>query len=412
MPAPDVLLNDTIVAAATGPGAAAIALLRLSGTDAFPILERLLGAPVRWRHGRVRRMCVEGLDDFLVTPYFAPRSYTGEDTAEISCHGNPLIVERFLTRLKAAGARFAGPGEFTYRAVRHGKMTVIEAERIAARIRARLPWELELAETGPAFSDLLEQVQLAQADLESAIEFQEGDGPDWEPLAQQVRRLAAEARLQDRWTRLPRVLLLGAVNAGKSTLFNRIAGYDRAIVSDQPGTTRDWLDAEIRHAGLPFELIDSAGLRTEADGPEAAGMRHTLALALDADVLVAFSPDPETAADPRTIAVRGKADQTPPAEGLLPVSGMTGLGVQTLLDRIVDRICERRSAEQPRWWFSARLAERALSLEAEFDRMQAEGLPEVRALHLGALARRLEEALEVPPADLYGLIFSRFCIGK
>ncbi|PKN26643.1 MAG: hypothetical protein CVU65_05095 [Deltaproteobacteria bacterium HGW-Deltaproteobacteria-22] len=242
MPAPDVFLDDTIVAAATGPGAGAIALIRLSGPEAFPILGRLLTTQPRWLHGRARHLLVEGLDDFLVTPWFAPRSYTGEDTAEISCHGNPLIVERFLSRLKDAGARPAGPGEFTYRAVRHGKMTVTEAERIAHRLRARLPWELELVETGPdaglAFSQLLTQVHLAQADLESAIEFQEGDGPDWEPLAMEIRRIAAQARLQDHWARLPRVLLLGEVNTGKSTLFNRIAGYDRAIVSDQPGTTR------------------------------------------------------------------------------------------------------------------------------------------------------------------------------
>ena len=429
MPAPDIFLDDTIVAAATGPGAGAIALIRLSGPEAFPILGRLLTTQPRWRHGRARHLLVEGLDDFLVTPWFAPRSYTGEDTVEISCHGNPLIVERFLSRLKDAGARPAGPGEFTYRAVRHGKMTVTEAERIAHRLRARLPWELELVETGPdaglAFSRLLTQVHLAQADLESAIEFQEGDGPDWEPLAMEIRRIAAQARLQDHWARLPRVLLLGAVNTGKSTLFNRIAGYERAIVSDQPGTTRDWLEAEIRHDGLPFLLIDSAGLRPGAaglrpgadpmapvEGPEAEGIRHTLDLARDADVLVAFSPAPGTAADPRAIAVQGKADDGSPRGELLPVSGRTGAGVQTLLDRIVDEIRAQRSTDRPQWWFSARLAELALALEAGFGRVQGEVLPEVRALHLKALALRLEEALEVPPADLYEMIFSRFCIGK
>ncbi len=423
MPSPDVFLEDTIVAAATPPGPGAIALLRVSGPDAFAVLERLLGSPLRSGHGRVRRVCVDGLDDFLITAFFAPRSYTGEDTVEISCHGNPLIVERFLSRLVSAGARPAAPGEFTYRAVRHGKMTVTEAERIAHRIHARLPWELELVETGrsagEAFSELVTQVHLAEADLESAIEFQEGDGPDWEPLAQQIRKIAAQARLADRWARPPRVLLLGPVNAGKSTLFNRLAGFDRAIVSDQPGTTRDWLETELRHEGIPFLLIDSAGLRgstdglpAAADGPETEGMRHTIELARDADVIVAFSPDPATASDPRTVAVLGKADTAAPVVGLLPVSGRTGAGVQELLERIVERIRARRSGQRPLWWFPARLSALALDLEADFEAVRTDATAEVQALHLHQLARRLEEALEVPPADLYGLIFSRFCIGK
>jgi tRNA modification GTPase len=423
MSAPDVFLEDTIVAAATPPGTGAIALLRLSGPDALPILERLLETPAHLRHGRARRLRVDGLDDFLVTPYLAPRSYTGEDTVEISCHGNPLIVERFLLRLTAAGARAAGPGEFTYRAVRNGKMTVTEAERLAHRLHARLPWELELAETGKpaaeAFSELLAQVHRAMADLESAIEFQEGEGPDWEALADRIRRIAVAARLQDHWARLPRVLLLGAVNAGKSTLFNRIAGYDRAIVSDQPGTTRDWLETEIRHEGILFQLIDSAGLRPQAgglqaaDGPEAEGMRHTLELARDADVIVAFSEAPELVDDARTIAVQGKADEAGSClDGRLPVSGRTGAGVQELLRRIVECVRTRRTAERPEWWFSVRLSVLAQELETAFGKLQAEPLAEVRALHLQRLARRLEDQLEVPPADLYGLILSRFCIGK
>jgi len=425
MPAPDVFLDDTIFAAATPPGNGALALVRVSGPRALALISSLPGAPGTWRHGRARHLRLTGLDDLVATAFLAPRSFTGEDTVELSCHGSRLIVDRLLAALEAAGGRPAGPGEFTFRAVRHGKLTVAEAERLAHRLQARLPWELELAETGEdargAFADLLAHVNAARADLESALEFDEGDGPDWEALAWPVRSLAAQARLQERWSRLPRVLLVGPVNAGKSTLLNRLSGFERAIVSDRPGTTRDWLEVELRHDGVPFLLIDSAGLRAAADPSdvEAEGMRLTRALADDADVLVAFrtvdGPDPTATlgqdAGDRTIRVQGKADVTPAAPDSLPVSGRTGTGVLELLDRIVGCLRARRD-HPPRWWFPARLVALALELEADWDRLAAEPLPEVRACHLRELAARLEAQLEVPPADLYRLIFSRFCIGK
>ncbi len=435
MPSPDVLLEDTIVAAATAAGQGAIALIRVSGPAALEIASRLPGAPGTWPHRRARLLRLTGHDELLATAFLAPRSYTGEDVVELSCHGSPLIVERLVAALVAAGAREAGPGEFTYRAVCNGRMTLPEAERLAHRLSARLPWELDLAETGEdaraQFADLLDQVLETRAELESAIEFGEGDGPDWEALAGRIRRLATQARLQDRWSRLPRVLLLGPVNAGKSTLFNRLAGFDRALVSDRPGTTRDWLEIELRHGGVPFLLIDSAGLRPPG-GPapetlESEGMRLTRALAEDADVLIVFAGDPDTPdpmpvdLDPRVIRVLGKADLTPPApsplagrraeDPALRVSGRTGEGVQRLLDVIVDRL-RGRFTTAPRWWFPSRLAGLALELEADWSRLAAAPLAEVRALHLRELAARLEAQLEVPPADLYRLIFSRFCIGK
>lgn len=437
MPSPDVLLEDTIVAAATPTGQGAIALIRVSGPDARGVVSRLPGAPGTWPHRRARLLRLPGHDELLATAFLAPRSYTGEDVVELSCHGNPLIVERLVAALVAAGAREAGPGEFTYRAVCNGRMTLPEAERLAHRLSARLPWELDLAETGEdaraQFADLLDQVREAQAELESAIEFGEGDGADWERLAGRIRRLATQARLQDRWSRLPRVLLIGPVNAGKSTLFNRLSGFDRALVSDRPGTTRDWLEIELRHGGVPFLLIDSAGLRPPG-GPvpsslESEGMRLTRALAEDADVLIVFAGDPDTP-DPipvdaawRVIRVLGKADLTPPAPAPSPcvgrraddpalrVSGRTGEGVQRLLDVLVDRL-RGRFTSAPRWWFPSRLAGLALELEADWIRLAAAPLAEVRALHLRELAARLEAQLEVPPADLYRLIFSRFCIGK
>lgn len=414
---PDLHAEDTIAALATPPGAAALAVIRVSGPHALKAVRRITGDLRPLRHARARLVRVKDLDEFVYTAFLAPRSYTGEDVVEISCHGNPLVVERILDALVQAGARPAQPGEFTYRAVRNGKMTLEQAERLAHRLHARLPWELDLVEhaqqAAPLFLDLLQRLREAQADLESAIEFGEDAAPDWDALAGAVRRIAAQARMQDRFTRLPRVVLAGAVNTGKSTLFNRIAGYDRALVSEHAGTTRDWLETEVRHAGMVFLLIDSAGLRDATEGPEADGIRNTRELIRDADVVVAFSPEPAWQGDARVIPVNPKADEGTPADpGALPVSGKTGQGVARLLDAIAARIQNRRSDARPEWWFSARFAELSREIEARFQPINASGLPEIQAEHLRDLARKIEEALDVPPADLYDLIFSRFCIGK
>lgn len=412
---PDLQREDTIAALATPPGTAALALLRISGPLAVDVCARAFGKPLQRRHARVRRMDAPGLDEFLYVVFLAPRSYTGEEMVEISCHGNPLVAGRLLDALFSAGARPAQAGEFTYRAVLNGKMTVPQAERLAHRLHARLPWELDLVEHGEgaqeAFARLLQQVQETLADLESDIEFGEGAGPHWENLAHEVRTIAAQARRQDRFSRLARVLLAGAVNTGKSTLFNRIAGYERALVSDAAGTTRDWLETEVRHAGIPFLLVDSAGLRDAAGGPEADGIRNTRELVRDADVIVAFSDDPAWENDERVIRVTPKADAVAPAPGTLAVSGRTGEGVLQLLDRIVEKVRSRQLAKRPEWWFSARFAELAREIEAMAAGIAGQ-LPEIQAEYLRAMARRIQEALDVPPADLYDLIFSRFCVGK
>lgn len=416
MQLPDLYAQDTIAALATPPGAAALAIIRMSGPRAIKILQQITGKMRPWRHAHTRLVQVNNLDEFMCTVFFSPHSYTGEDTVEISCHGNPLVVERFMQALLQAGARQAMPGEFTYRAVRNGKMTLEQAERIAHRLHARLPWELDLVEHGTQatkpFADLLRRLRETYADLESAIEFAEGNGPDWEALAHTVRQLAAHARLQDRFTRLPRVVLAGAVNTGKSTLFNCIAGYERALVSEHAGTTRDWLETEVRHQSLPFVLIDSAGLRDAPEGPEADGIRNTQELIRNADIIVAFSVEPAWVNDDRVIFVSPKADTSPPVQNTVPVSGKTGQGIRSLLDEIVMRIQKQRATTRPDWWFSTRFLELAYEIEARFLRIDPHGLPEIQAEHVRELCKKIEDALDVPFADLYDMIFSRFCIGK
>ncbi len=418
MRSPDLLCEDTIVAEATVPGQGGLSLIRLSGPLAFETFQRLVGGKKsHLQHARAHLHRVPGLDDFIAVAYHSPRSFTGENVVEISCHGNPVIVKRFIEGLVSVGARLARPGEFSFRAVLHGKMSVSEAERMSRRIFARDLWELEFVETAQdgtrLFRELLVDLQEALADLESSIEFGEGPGPDLERIRKKSCRLKDLADSQKVLSRLPLVLLYGPVNAGKSTLFNAILGYDRAIVHEEPGTTRDYLETSVQANGVSFRLVDSAGVRT-AEGPaESMGVEHTQDLLSKADVVVAFDGVPVESVG-SVIRVHGKADLSIPDRDMtaLAVSGKTRKGVDMLLDTISGVLVRLREDSRPECWISERLAAVADQIREGMDSLSESLLPEVQAIHLGEIVRTLEQALQVPPADLYGLIFSRFCIGK
>ncbi len=291
-------LNDTIVAPATPPGEGAIAIVRMSGPQAMTVADAfvrsraygsLREAPTRTvinaeivREGEV-------LDHPILLLFRAPASYTGEDLVELHLHGNPVIVEGVVALAVRYGARVATPGEFTRRAFVNGKMGLMQAESVMAMITSESEQGVFLAQKhhGGEIGRRLETFRGTLVDvlarLELELDFVE-EGYSFMPV-EEIERLLGEMRalLQrmvdsfpaaDRLARGPRILLLGKPNAGKSSLFNALIGYARAIVSPVAGTTRDYLEERIVHKGVTLRLIDTAGIRTSADHLESEGIER------------------------------------------------------------------------------------------------------------------------------------------
>lgn len=301
-------INDTICAPATVPGTGAISVVRLSGKDAVSIADKVLGGVLKDTPGyRVRFAHVSDgngavLDDVLATVFRAPHSYTGEDSVEISCHASSYIVEQLLMLLTSAGARLADPGEFTRRAFVNGKMDLAEAESVADLIASRTEASHKVAmnqmkggfssELKKMRDELLNLVTLMELELDfSEEDVQFADRDALTVLAGRIRDHAmglAESFKAGNAVKngLP-VVIVGATNAGKSTLLNTLLGEERAIVSEQHGTTRDTVEECLNIDGMLFRFIDTAGIRENAGNIERKGIERTFAKIDAASVVLA-----------------------------------------------------------------------------------------------------------------------------
>ena len=454
-------LHETIAALSTPPGESGIAVVRLSGPTALDIAgavfhtrQRTGHAPFEHRrlyHGHI----VDGgepVDDVVCAVMRGPDSYTGEDTVEISCHGNTMLVERILGVLFQRGARAAEAGEFTKRAFLNGKMDLIQAEAVADLIHARSELQRRVAQRQLAgtLSDtinaLAEELLELLGFVEANIDFIEDDidtldVPRWlEVLDRHVAALAG--LLEDSAFSRPfrhgyRVLIAGPVNAGKSSLFNRIVGENRAIVTDVPGTTRDLLREPVVVEGLLFVLQDSAGLRGTEDRVERIGVGMAESALADADIVLfvtdATAPwsDDITerlrALDPdRAVLLVNKTDlapavtgDVPPGMPVLSVSAKTGDGMADVTRSLIECVGRERLnwIARERVVLNSRLVstlrETRTRLGTLRDRL-AGGAPleilavdarDALALYQSATGRRYTD-------DLLDTIFSRFCIGK
>lgn len=281
--------TDTIVAAATAWGTAAVAMVRVSGPRCAAVLESVAGrVPPPRRATRATFGDAEGgFDDGLVVWMPGPASYTGEDCAELSCHGNPLLVERLVAACLAAGARLARAGEFTRRAVEHGKLDLLAAEAVGQAIEASSAEGLRVARAGldgrlgAAVSSLRDRLAEVAATLEALLDYPGEDllFPSDEELGAALAAVGEEARALAGTYASGRlavegatVALVGPVNAGKSSLFNTLLGRRRALVSPRPGTTRDVVEAVLALPELKLRLLDTAGDRETDDALEAEGL--------------------------------------------------------------------------------------------------------------------------------------------
>jgi len=441
---------DTIVAAATPPGAGGIGVVRLSGEDTESIARAMLGSlpePRTATHRNFRNKSAEKLDAGLVLYFPAPASFTGESVLELHGHGGPMLVSMLVDAAIELGARLAEPGEFTKRAFLNGKLDLAQAEAVADLIgsgtkqAARAALRSLSGTFSAAVNALAEQLVRLRMHVEAAIDFPE----------EEIDFLADDALLQrvkecgDAFTALLeraevgrilrdgyRAVIIGKPNAGKSSLLNRLSGEEAAIVTEVAGTTRDVLREQINIDGLAVELVDTAGLRDDPDRIEEEGIRRAREAMKSADTVLWIQD--ATAAEQTDIGeevaegvtvtlVRNKIDLTdePPGPGKddgsqINLSAKTGAGIDALHDRLRELAGYKNLGEGA---FTARKRHiDALNRAAGHFSAGRKALDESRAGELLAEELRLaQEALgeitgAVSSDDLLGRIFADFCIGK
>jgi tRNA modification GTPase len=449
---------DTIAAISTAPGRSAIAVVRASGPHLTEIIARTLGRALPARRPLLRWLSHpqggEQVDRVLATYFPAPHSYTGEDVLELSCHGGPLAPQLVLDALLAAGARQAEPGEFTRRAFLNGKLDLLQAEAILdlveGRSRAQHRAAVQQLERGLSrrIEELREAVVRCEALLVYDIDFpEEDDGPvpggEIDGAAREVlsgiERLLATASEGELLREGALTVIAGRPNAGKSSLFNALCGFERVIVTDEPGTTRDAVEALVSLGGYPFRLVDTAGLRKAAGKVERRGVEVARRYLAGADVvLFCVEADRRPSAeeleflaglgDAVPIVVRSKSDLLESGEraSLAEVdapqvfaSTVTGDGLRQLSDRLVEAAFSGNLAlegEAPlvtRERHARELRRARAEVEAFIDARSSGLAPEVAATHLRTAAHALEELLGViAPDDLLAHVFGEFCIGK
>lgn len=299
-------LTDTIAAVSTAPGESGIGIVRISGEDAFQIADRVLDRPVSGKETHTihfRHVLSEGsvLDEVLVSVMKKPKSYTGENTAEINCHGGPLVIRKVLFEVLKAGARAAEPGEFTKRAFLNGKKDLSQAEAVMDMIQAKNRLALSAAAkqlSGGLSSEvrsLREEILNETAWIEAALDDPEHYDLTGYPEELRGKLVSMTARMEKLVRNADsgivmkegiRTVILGRPNAGKSSLMNLIAGTDRAIVTEIAGTTRDTLTEHIRFSGLSLNLTDTAGIRDTEDPVEKIGVEKARMEAEQADLIL------------------------------------------------------------------------------------------------------------------------------
>lgn len=451
-------MHDTIIAIATPPGRGGLGVIRLSGPHALAVAQKLVRdtdfTPTPNR-ATLRRLyhttTAELIDHALVTYFRAPHSFTGEDVIELSCHGSPVLLRQLVDCALTLDARPAGPGEFTLRALAHGRMNLSQAEAVRDLINAQTQAAAQQAarqlngELSAQLQPLKETLLQIIVQLESALEFVEDDLPAVAyanlqttliALHTQVAALAATFRTGRLYRDGLRVALAGRPNAGKSSLFNALLNSERAIVTDLPGTTRDTLSEYIALDGVPVQLTDTAGLRESVELIESIGIERTRRAMSDADLVVVVLDGAQfltfedhevlaaIALRPHVIALN-KSD-LPTFRPTLPdypmlsacaVSAKTGAGLDALRAAIIAPFASQDTPADGLLITDARhhdLLQRTQdALQDSAQLLQNRASEELTLIGLHNALRYLGQITgETTTEDILTEIFSTFCIGK
>jgi tRNA modification GTPase len=432
--------TDTIFALASGAGRAAVAVIRVSGPSARRVLTRFSGLDPQPRLAHYARFrdpeSGETLDRGLALFFPGPASATGEDCAEVHLHGGPAVVGGVLAALaREPGLRAAEPGEFARRAFLNGKLDLSQVEALADLIESRTAFQrrqaLRLAggalrrQTEGWRGAIVEAMALVESDLDFADEAEVSGVSTGElekllaSTLESIDKALASAPASERLREGFLVLILGPPNAGKSTLLNALARREAAIVSDEPGTTRDLIEVDLDLGGLPITLVDTAGLRESESAVERIGVARARARAGEADLILWLSEGgaeapPDFGGEAEVLRVATKADAVAPALGALALSAREGRGIETLCGEIAHRagsaLGDGGSGLVAHARQRAELEMARARLRAALERDKP---PELVAEDLRLAARALERlAGAVDVEELLDLLFSRFCIGK
>lgn len=435
-------VDEPIYAPATAYAPSALAVIRLSGRNTIEMLSHAFSSPSRLKkaasktlvHGYILDEGDVRIDEVVLAVYREGSGYTGEDAAEISCHGSLVVLRRLFSRLEQLGFKRAEKGEFTFRAFMHGRMDLTQAEAVEEIIRSKseISQEKALDRLSGKLRDSLTDIKTRLVDILASLEVQLDYAEDeiideWvfpeaevSSIISSLKALSSTYGASRIYREGAKVVLAGAANAGKSSLFNLLVKEDRAIVSPVPGTTRDFIETWIDLDGIPVRLFDTAGLRSSDDVVESEGIRRSEALMDDADLII-YLVDPDDALLPedidsdRTLVVYSKRDKRRMADDL-SISSVTGEGVSELIGQVKERLMGLSPQE-----------EGGLSIDSE--RQYSYLLSCIDALEsaerckdapVDIMAMFFQSALEslgyitgeVTTEDLLDTLFSKFCLGK
>jgi tRNA modification GTPase len=444
--------GETIAAVATPPGEGGVAIIRISGNRALEVAEKVYSGKIRTYQSHMvhfGKIVKQGelIDEVLLVVMKNPRSYTGEDTVEIHCHGGSLITKRVLQTILEAGARAALPGEFTFKAYMNGKLDLAQAEAVQGLIAAKNDLALHAAESqlSGALSKKIENFQKELVDiaaiLEAWVDFPE-EGLEFASFEEVIASLESTRKKMEHLSQTFHegkivhegltMCLSGAPNVGKSSLMNALLGKERAIVTAVPGTTRDLLEADLRIGGLHFRLVDTAGIRVTDEIVEQEGIRRSHQALQEADLILLVLDasrgvqelDQELlkiAPPHKTLVIWNKVDlptehQKP--ENGLEVSAKQGLGLELLHQAIDQKIWRSGPPSKEEVVITNQRHHQALNQAIESIQLVIDGLKNrVSAEFVAADMRRalLELGTIIGTdisEDILSAIFSKFCVGK